>query len=125
MPPPGPRMPWLPPSMGHVAVGGQQQQARVRASAVEALQSIAQDRELLQRSAELAREAAAGILTPEEAAGRISQDSPEVASLLDRVPGALRAALIWVVLTAIPIVAAHYIERAWDPSATPADVERI
>jgi hypothetical protein len=111
--------------MGHVAVGGQQQQARVRASAIEALQAIAQDRELLQRSAELAREAAAGILTPGEAAGRISQDSPDVASLFDRVPAALRATLIWVVLAAIQIVAAHYIDRAWDPSATPADVQRI
>jgi hypothetical protein len=111
--------------MGHVAVGGQQQLARVRASAIEALQAIAQDRELLQRSAELAREAAAGTLTPGEAAGRISQDSPDVASLFDRVPAALRATLIWVVLAAIQIVAAHYIDRAWDPSATPADVQRI
>jgi hypothetical protein len=111
--------------MGHVAVGGQQQQARVRASAIEALQAIAQDRELLQRSAELAREVAAGALAPEEAARRISQDSPEVASLLDRVPDALRAVVKWVVLASLPILATHIIERVWAPSATPADVERI
>jgi hypothetical protein len=118
-------MPWLPPSMGHVAVGGQQQQARVRAAAIEALQAIAQDSELLKRSAELAREAAAGTLAPEEAARQMSQDSPELASLLDRVPGQLKKAVIAVLIQAIFFVAEHYIERAWDPSATPADVERI
>lgn len=118
-------MPWLPPSMGHVAVGAQQQQARLRASAIEALEAIAKDRELLQRSAELARETAAGILAPEEAARQISQDSPEVASLLERVPGAMRTALIWVLLQAVIIVAQHYVNRTWDPSATPAEVQRI
>lgn len=111
--------------MGHVAVGIQQQQTRLRASAIEALEAIAQDRELLQRSAELARETAAGTLAPEEAARQISKDSPEVASLLERVPGAMRMALIWVLLQAVIIVAQHYVERTWDPSATPADVQRI
>jgi hypothetical protein len=91
--------------MGHVAVGGQQQQARVRASAIEALQAIAQDRELLQRSAELAREVSDGTLTPGEAAGRISHDRPEVAWIVDQLPAGLRKTFIWILLTAITIVA--------------------
>src|SRR4051812_12627464 len=82
---PGPRMPWLPPSMGPVAVGAQQQHARVRTNATEALKAIAQDPEVLRRSADRAREAAAGRLTPNEVARQISQETSEVASLLDRV----------------------------------------
>jgi hypothetical protein len=118
-------MPWLPPLMGHVAIGGQQQQARMRAIAIGALEAIAQDRELLHLSAELARQTAAGTVSPEEAARQLSQDSPEVASLFDRAPAALRTALIRVLLTAIPIIAAQALAELRDHSASPADVERI
>jgi hypothetical protein len=118
-------MPWLPPSMGHVAIGGQQELARTRAIAIEALEAIAQDRELFQRSAELARQTAVGTVSPEEAARELSQDSPEVASLLDRAPPALRTTLIWVLLTAISIIAAQALAELRDRSASPADVERI
>jgi hypothetical protein len=111
--------------MGHIAVGTQQQQVRVRAIAVEALEAIAQDRELLQRSADLALQTTQGNLTPEEAARQISEDNPKVASLLDRAPEATRKILIWVLLTAITILAEHVVGKTWDPSATPADVERI
>lgn len=119
-------MPLLTPAMRHIAIGArQQEQARMRARAIDVLEAIAQDRELLQRSAELARQTAAGTLAPEEAARQISQDSPAVASFLDRVPAGLRSAFIWVLLTAISIFAAQALAESRDHSATRGDVERI
>jgi hypothetical protein len=118
-------MPWLPPSMGHIAVGDQQQQASMRRIAIDALEVIARDRELFQRSADLARQTKDGTLPLEEAARQISQDGPEVASLLDRVPAAAREVLIWVLLTAIQIIATQAVADLLDHSATPADVKQI
>jgi hypothetical protein len=97
----------------------------VRIDVIQAVGAIAQDRELLQRSAELARQARDGTLPTEVAARQIAEDSPEVASLLDRAPAAARKVLIWVLLAAIQILAAQAVAELRDQSATPADVERI
>jgi len=94
-------------------------------SVVQALGAIAKDPELLQRSADLARQTTDGTLTAEEAARQIAQDSPEVASLLGRLPAAVKMIVIWVLLTAIQTIAQQAVTELRDHSATPADVERI
>ena len=92
--------------------------------AFEAVMAVVQDPQLFQRSADLTRQVKDGTLPAEEAARQIAQDSPEVASLLDRLPATVRHALIWIVLTAISILAAQKWAELHDHSATTADVER-
>jgi hypothetical protein len=98
------------------------QAAAVRIDVIQALGAITQDRELFQRSADLARQVKDGTLPAEEAARQIAQDSPEVASILRR-PRAAKAGelLIAVLIAAIFFIAGKVLNH----SATPADVERI
>ena len=92
----------------------------LRTDVIQAVHAVARDRERLQRAADLA-----GILPSEEAARRIAQDTPEVTSLLSRAPAAVKGVVIWVLLTAIQIIAAEVLAEYRDHSATAGDVERI
>jgi hypothetical protein len=109
--------------MGHVAIGAQQQQERAaRAIAIEALEAIVQDGQLLHQSVDLARQVRSSALSAEEAANQIAQVSPEVAAILRRPrPVELTDVVIQLVIAAIFFFAG----LALNHSATPADVEGI
>jgi hypothetical protein len=97
----------------------------VRDGVVEVLRATASNRILLSRFADVAKLAQAGSLDQEEAISQIAEESPEIRSLLERVPERFRQIFIWVLLQAIVVLAAQGVSELRDNSATPGDVQRI
>lgn len=95
----------------------------IRDGVVEVLRSTGLDRELLQRFAEIARQANDGTIPMEEAAAQIAEDAPALGRLLDHMPISARKAFIWVLLQALVILTAQIVAESRDDSVSRTGVE--
>jgi hypothetical protein len=96
----------------------------IRDGVFEVLRSTRLNRDLLQRFAVVAKQAQEGSIPMEQAASQIAEESPALASLLERVPIAARKAVIWVLLQTLVILAAQVVAESRDHDATPQQVKQ-
>jgi SEC-C motif-containing protein len=96
----------------------------VRGGVLRALTDLELTRERLADLGAVARLAQEGAITADIAAGQLGDHAPPLKSAIEAVPAPLRKAFVWVLLTALSILAAQWLAEQRDDAATPADVQR-